>query len=143
MASMGGAHLIVACSNAGRIPAMQQTPQCKLAGREHGSTRRCPFCPGQPWKPRRAHHCRTCDCCIFRRHHHCIVIGNCVGWGNQKLFWVFLLYSMLALILSLGLLMFGVASHLSILYHGASDNRRPLRGLVCCAWAPIVSSAGL
>ena len=58
---------------------------------EIDSLPRCPKC-NLP-KPRRTHHCSTCDKCYFRFDHHCPVIGNCVALYNTKSFILFLCYS--------------------------------------------------
>lgn len=38
------------------------------------------------WRPPMAHHCRTCDYCVYRFDHHCPVVGNCVGRNNHRFF---------------------------------------------------------
>ena len=34
-------------------------------------------------KPLRVRHCNTCDTCVIRMDHHCILVNNCVGLHNH------------------------------------------------------------
>lgn len=49
------------------------------------------------------HHCSICKKCIHKMDHHCIFIGNCVGYGTQRNFVLFLIYS-------ISLISFGVCT---------------------------------
>lgn len=42
-------------------------------------------------KPMRSKHCNQCGVCIARLDHHCTWINRCVGYGNHRIFFVFLL----------------------------------------------------
>jgi len=80
-------HLGVMCSDPG-VVAADATVEDDVA-----DPRYCAFCPDSPWKPPRATHCSQCDVCIFRRHHHCNYMSNCIGFRNQKLFIQMLVYA--------------------------------------------------
>lgn len=45
----------------------------------------------------RAFHCKDCGRCVGRLDHHCPWIDNCVGIGNQRLFYIFLVVLLIAL----------------------------------------------
>eukprot|EP00450_Noctiluca_scintillans_P008575 CAMPEP_0194503690 /NCGR_PEP_ID=MMETSP0253-20130528/28518_1 /TAXON_ID=2966 /ORGANISM="Noctiluca scintillans" /LENGTH=422 /DNA_ID=CAMNT_0039345995 /DNA_START=172 /DNA_END=1442 /DNA_ORIENTATION=+ len=66
--------------------------------------RMCKIC-SDGWKPPRAHHCKVCQSCIFRMDHHCPWINNCVGLQNQKVFILFLSYTLLTALVTLVLIL--------------------------------------
>lgn len=41
-------------------------------------------------KPMRSKHCAKCGVCIARLDHHCTWINRCVGYGNHRIFVIFL-----------------------------------------------------
>lgn len=53
----------------------------------------------------RSHHCKECGRCVRRLDHHCPWIDNCVGLGNQRLFYCFIVV-LLATLLWLYLVVF-------------------------------------
>lgn len=70
--------------------------------RKGGDLRYCQKC--SHYKPARAHHCRVCKRCVLRMDHHCIWMNTCVGHANYKVFFIFVLYAVIACIYSLVLL---------------------------------------
>nr|XP_034909360.1 probable protein S-acyltransferase 16 isoform X1 [Populus alba]TKR66563.1 putative protein S-acyltransferase 16 isoform X2 [Populus alba] len=95
--------------DAGRVPSTfmpdieDSSNQVHEIKRKGGDLRYCQKC--SHFKPPRAHHCRVCKRCVLRMDHHCIWISNCVGHANYKVFFVFVVYAVIACIYSLVLLL--------------------------------------
>ncbi|KAK1298938.1 putative S-acyltransferase [Acorus calamus] len=83
--------------------------------RKGGDLRYCQKC--SRYKPPRAHHCRVCRRCVLRMDHHCVWINNCVGHSNYKVFFVFVLYAVIACIHSLVLLVGSAADDVHMDQH--------------------------
>ena len=47
-----------------------------------------------------AHHCSMCEKCILAMDHHCVWIGNCVGFYNFKFFFLLCFYACLVCLTS-------------------------------------------
>ncbi|KAG0311784.1 palmitoyltransferase for Vac8p [Dissophora globulifera] len=61
--------------------------------KQDGRRRWCDICRIN--KPDRCHHCSLCDRCVLRMDHHCPWAANCIGYGNHKFFYLFVLYASL------------------------------------------------
>ena len=63
-------------------------------------------------KPPRISHCSTCGGCIMKLDHHCMWTQNCIGYRNQRSFYLFTMY------MTIGVLQFWFAtfSAFSLMY---------------------------
>ncbi|KAK9714184.1 hypothetical protein RND81_06G077700 [Saponaria officinalis] len=107
-------YVVALFTDPGRVPA-SFVPDIEDADnpiqeikRKGGDLRYCQKCSN--YKPPRAHHCRVCKRCVLRMDHHCIWINNCVGHANYKIFFVFVLYAVIACIHSAVLLLGSIAT---------------------------------
>ncbi|KAF1778080.1 Ankyrin repeat-containing domain [Phytophthora cactorum] len=64
-------------------------------------------------KPIRSKHCAQCGICIARHDHHCAWINRCVGYGNHRSFFAFLLLHciVLGIYAALSVLVLSDATH--------------------------------
>uniref|UniRef100_A0A7C9CSR3 S-acyltransferase n=1 Tax=Opuntia streptacantha TaxID=393608 RepID=A0A7C9CSR3_OPUST len=102
-------YVVAIFTDPGRVPA-SFVPDIEDSGspiqeikRKGGDLRYCQKC--SHYKPPRAHHCRVCKRCVLRMDHHCVWINNCVGHANYKIFFIFVLYAVIACLYSLVLLL--------------------------------------
>eukprot|EP00397_Hematodinium_sp_SG-2012_P024387 GEMP01025397.1.p1 GENE.GEMP01025397.1~~GEMP01025397.1.p1 ORF type:complete len:412 (+),score=78.09 GEMP01025397.1:79-1236(+) len=123
----GVAHFRAMVTDPGSMDNIPVPPDCD-------KPRSCKLCNGN-WKPPRAHHCKTCNRCIFRMDHHCPWINNCVGLKNQKYFIVFLAYIILLSVMCFLLLCLGGSFWIQQPY--ATMNRWTV---VFCVFAFLVSA---
>ncbi|XP_070851492.1 probable palmitoyltransferase ZDHHC24 [Drosophila suzukii] len=68
-------------------------------GRHNEDWHKCDVC--RILAPPRASHCNSCDVCVLKRDHHCIVTGCCIGHANYRYFFYFVIYLFLSCLISL------------------------------------------
>lgn len=51
------------------------------------------------YKYKSVHHCRKCGECIEGFDHHCIWLNKCIGKYNRKIFFLFLIYTLIVIII--------------------------------------------
>ena len=77
--SVIGFYMLTVLKDAGIEPRNVYLPASEL----------CPKC-GAELSPR-TYHCNTCDVCIKGYDHHCPLTGKCIGEGNIRCFYSFLI----------------------------------------------------
>ncbi|XP_061709430.1 probable palmitoyltransferase ZDHHC24 [Cydia pomonella] len=62
----------------------------------HGPGSYCEFCRQK--QPANSWHCKTCNTCILRRDHHCILLARCIGRNNLRYFICYLCHLTISMI---------------------------------------------
>ena len=79
------------------------------------------------YRPLRAHHCSTCKKCVMKLDHHCPWIFNCVGYKNQKIFFLFVIYTNIGCLIAVIMFVaFFCSSSFKDLVDIAKDKKRNL-----------------
>lgn len=86
------------------------------------------------FRPKRAHHCKTCRACVLDMDHHCPWVNNCVGRRNHKFFILFVGYAWLACIWSVTILTYAIRNNEETAWNpdflGPANSRFSLRSCV-------------
>jgi len=78
-------------------------------------------------RPNRAHHCSLCGKCFMKMDHHCPWVFNCVGFRNQKIFFLFIIYTCIGCLIALIMFIsFFCSSSFKDLVDIAKDKKRNL-----------------
>ena len=78
-------------------------------------------------RPNRAHHCSLCNKCFMKMDHHCPWVFNCIGFRNQKMFFLFIIYACIGLLIALIMFIaFFCSSSFTDLVDIAKDKKRNL-----------------
>ncbi|KMT11075.1 hypothetical protein BVRB_5g111630 isoform A [Beta vulgaris subsp. vulgaris] len=109
--------------------------------RKSGDLRFCQKC--SHYKPPRAHHCRVCKRCVLRMDHHCIWINNCVGHANYKVFFIFVLYAVIACIYSAVLLLGSMVSDTAQDEQQNEGSSRTVYVISCLLLFPLTIALGV